>query len=63
MDEDEAMMIWQDVLDLIASGRTTDLKCPFCKTGAISVEQRERKTRIQCSTCRKFIEGRFGEEQ
>ncbi len=63
MDEDEAMMLWQETLDLVASGRTTDLRCPFCKTGIIGIEKLERKTRLQCGACRKFIEGRFSDEQ
>lgn len=54
--EDEDLIIWQDVLDLIQAGRT-DLTCPFCKKMQVQVTQRERVTRIMCPGCRKFIEG------
>ena len=56
MDEED-MIVWQDVLDLIQAGRGDGLQCPFCKTGALTVTQKERVMRIMCSSCRKFIEG------
>ena len=61
MDEDDAMMMWQDTLDLIASGRTTDLACPFCKKGNIQVKKDEasRQTRLECPSCRQFLVGRM----
>lgn len=60
MDEED-MIYWQDVLDAIAAGRTSNLACPFCKRGAIQVTQRGRVTRLECPTCRKFIEGNMQE--
>ena len=56
--EDEDLIVWQDVLDLIQAGRT-DMECPFCKKAQVQVTQRERVTRIMCPSCRKFIEGRM----
>ena len=55
--DDEDMIVWQDVLDLIQAGRGDDLTCPFCKSTQLKVTQRERVTRIMCPGCRKFIEG------
>ena len=34
MDE-EAAMVWQDVLDQVAAGREQNLRCPFCSKGEI----------------------------
>lgn len=58
---DEDMIYWQDVLDSIAAGRTGNLLCPFCKKGQVQVTQRERVTRVECPTCRRFIEGQMQE--
>ena len=55
------MIYWQDVLDAVAAGRTSNLACPFCKRGAIQVTQKDRVTRLECPTCRKFIEGNMQE--
>lgn len=60
MDDDEAM-IWQDVLDEIAAGRGQELHCPFCQTGEVAVVRGPERTRVECRTCRRFIEGRFAE--
>jgi hypothetical protein len=63
---DEAEIIaWQDVLDEIAAGRPGDLVCPFCGHRPLRVEQPtpgegHGVTRISCSKCNKFIEGRMG---
>jgi transposase-like protein len=64
MDEEEAMMMWQDVLDLVAAGRTSDLTCPFCKKGQVQVKKIEqtRQTRLECSACRQFIVGHLADE-
>jgi transposase-like protein len=64
LDEDEAMLLWQDVLDLVASGRTSDLPCPFCKKGQIQVKDNEvtRQSRLECPSCRQFIVGRFRQD-
>jgi hypothetical protein len=58
---EEDMIYWQDVLDLIAAGRTSNLVCPFCKKGQVQVTQRERVTRVECPACCRFIEGQMQE--
>jgi hypothetical protein len=55
--DDEDMILWQDVLDAVSAGRTSDLACPFCKRGVVQVSDRGRVTRLECPACRKFIEG------
>ena len=56
MSEDEDMIVWQDVLDLVVAGKTS-LRCPFCTKGELKIsEQPLRRTRVECPTCRKFIE-------
>jgi hypothetical protein len=59
---EEDIILWQDLLDLVAAGRGSDLVCPFCKKGKVEVTRRERVTRLQCPSCRKFIEGQMGDE-
>ena len=58
---EEDIIVWQDILDLIQAGRT-DLSCPFCHKAQVEVTQRERVTRIACPGCRKFIEGSMQSE-
>lgn len=63
MDE-EALIAWQDVLDQIMAGRPNDLTCPYCKHRPLTVEEPPGdefggSTRISCSKCGKFIQGRF----
>ncbi len=53
------MILWQDVLDLVMAGRTSNLVCPFCKAGQIKIVKRERTTRLVCEGCRQFLEGSF----
>ena len=60
MNEEDAM-VWQDVLDLVAAGRTSELACPFCRNGRITVTTEGRTTRLECGACRRYIEGRLGE--
>ena len=55
------MIFWQDVLDAVTAGKTSSLACPFCKRGQIQVTQTGRVTRLECPTCRKFIEGSLQE--
>ena len=55
------MIYWQELLDLIVAGRTSDLKCPFCKKGQVNVTQVHLVTRLECPTCRKYIEGHLQE--
>lgn len=59
MDE-EAVIVWQDVLDEIAAGRPHSLSCPYCSHTPLRVETEGRRTRIECDACHKFIEGTFG---
>jgi len=61
MDEDEVIM-WQDVLDEVAAGRTRSLRCPFCKKGDIKLTQEPPKTRLECASCRRFIEGKMQQD-
>ncbi len=61
MDEDEEV-IWQDVLDSVAAGRVSNLQCPFCKKGAIKVDRQPQRTRLECATCKRFIEGRMASD-
>ena len=60
MDEDD-IIYWQDVLDLVAAGRTSELSCPFCERGRVQVTRTGRVTRLECPSCRKFIEGSMPE--
>ena len=60
---EDAEFMWQDVLDDVVAGRLQNLRCPFChaagKSGQISVEETEERTRLECRSCRRFLEGRF----
>jgi hypothetical protein len=58
---EEDIIYWQDLLDLIAAGRTGELVCPFCKKGQVQMTQQHRVTRLECPTCRRFIEGQMQE--
>jgi hypothetical protein len=58
MDE-EALMAWQDVLDSVMAGRPGDCACPFCNHRPVVIEEVDFNTRISCSKCKKFIQGRF----
>lgn len=58
MGEDD-FIYWQDVLDEIAAGRRAQLRCPFCQTGGLRVSEAGATLRIECGSCRHFIEGRF----
>lgn len=61
MDE-EQLIVWQDVLDQIMAGRPDSLSCPFCRTTPMLVEKLEYSTRISCTKCGKFIQGRFQDD-
>ena len=61
MNEDD-IILWQDVLDLVAAGRANDLTCPFCKGGKVAVTHNGRVTRLECGACRRFVEGQMGEQ-
>lgn len=62
MDE-EALIAWQDVLDMIVAGRPENLSCPYCHHRPLTVEKMDQEfsnsTRISCGKCKKFIQGRF----
>ena len=58
MDEED-LIVWQDVLDSIVAGRPNDLSCPYCKHRPLVVEEVEFSTKITCSKCGKYLQGRF----
>jgi len=57
--DEEELIVWQDVLDQIMAGRPNDLACPYCRHRPMVVEEQEWSTKISCSKCGKFIQGRF----
>jgi hypothetical protein len=57
--DEEALIAWQDVLDMVAAGRPSEVGCPFCNHRPLTVEEVEHSTRISCPKCKKFIQGRF----
>jgi hypothetical protein len=61
--DEEAAMVWQDVLDEVAAGRERDLRCPFCQQGQVAVDRNEQRVRLECRGCRRFIEGRLASSQ
>lgn len=61
LDEDEAAVLWQDVLDDVAAGRVQGLRCPLCKQGDVKVDRNPQRLRLECTRCRGFIEGRLAE--
>jgi len=60
--DEEALIVWQDVLDMVAAGRTSEVGCPFCNHRPLTIEEIEHSTRISCPKCKKFIQGRFQEQ-
>lgn len=59
VDDEEALIAWQDVLDSVVAQRPNDLSCPYCNHRPLVVEEIDNQTRISCSKCKKFIQGRF----
>jgi DNA-directed RNA polymerase subunit RPC12/RpoP len=57
--DEEALIVWQDVLDMVVNGRPNEVACPHCGHRPLTIEEIEQSTRISCSKCRKFIQGRF----
>jgi hypothetical protein len=57
--DEEALVAWQDVLDMVAAGRPNEVGCPFCNHRPLTIEEVEHSTRISCGKCKKFIQGRF----
>jgi len=64
MDEDD-IVLWQDLLDEVAAGRSKGLRCPFCppttKGSEVVVTKEGFKTRVECQVCHRYLEGRMGE--
>jgi hypothetical protein len=58
--DEEAMIAWQDALDWIVAGRPGEASCPYCRHKPLTVEEVDFSTRISCSKCGKFIQGKFG---
>ncbi len=58
--DDEALIIWQDVLDEVLAGRTQNLSCPHCGKQPLEVTEEGMRTRIRCPHCNQYIEGSFG---
>ncbi|MFT3691978.1 MAG: hypothetical protein QM831_02470 [Kofleriaceae bacterium] len=56
-----AQIAWQDVLDMVVAGRPNDLSCPYCSHRPLLVEEQvqDNSTKISCTKCKKFIQGRF----
>ena len=52
-------MLWQDVLDMVMNNRPNEIGCPHCGHRPLVIEEIEGSTRISCSKCKKFIQGRF----
>lgn len=57
--DEEALIVWQDVLDMVVNGRPNEVACPHCNHRPLTIEEIEQTTRISCSKCGKFIQGRF----
>jgi hypothetical protein len=57
--DEEALIAWQDVLDMLAAGRPGEVGCPFCHHRPLTIEDVENTKRISCTKCGKFIQGRF----
>jgi hypothetical protein len=64
VDEEDDALMWQDALDEVAAGRTQNLRCPFCLKGEIAIvnDEQLKKMRLECKACRRFIEGRMGNQ-
>jgi ribosomal protein S27E len=57
--DEEALIVWQDVLDMVVNGRPNEVACPHCNHRPLTIEEIDQSTRISCSKCGKFIQGRF----
>jgi hypothetical protein len=58
--DEEAYLLWQDVFDAIAAGRPGDASCPHCRHRPLTIEEVDSSTRISCSKCKQYIQGKFG---
>ena len=59
--DEEALIAWQDVLDMVLNGRPNEVACPYCNHRPLTIEEIDQSTRISCSKCGKFIQGRFAQ--
>jgi hypothetical protein len=57
--DEEALIAWQDVLDMVVNGRPNEVACPYCNHRPLTIEEIDQSTRISCGKCKKFIQGRF----
>ncbi|HEU0031278.1 MAG TPA: hypothetical protein VFQ53_11635 [Kofleriaceae bacterium] len=57
--DESALIAWQDVLDMVVNGRPNEVGCPYCNHRPLTIEEVEHSTKISCSKCGKFIQGRF----
>jgi transcription elongation factor Elf1 len=57
--DEEALFLWQDVLDSVVNQRPNEHPCPHCGHRPLTIEEIEGSTRISCGKCKKFIQGRF----
>lgn len=57
--DEEALIVWQDVLDMVVNGRPNEVACPHCNHRPLTIEEVDQSTRISCSKCGKYIQGRF----
>ena len=54
---------WQDAIEAFMNQRPDMMpKCHWCK-GVIAITQEGRKTRLECGGCKRFLEGRFTDEE
>lgn len=57
--DDDAMVIWQDVLDVVVAGRPGEASCPLCSHRPLQVEDVLGQTKISCAKCGAFIQGKL----
>jgi len=44
---------------MVVNGRPNEVACPHCNHRPLTIEEIDQATRISCSKCGKFIQGRF----
>ena len=61
--DEEAAMMWQDVLDEVAAGRARNLHCPYCQVGEVAIthDEQTKRTKVECRGCKRFIEVRMAD--
>lgn len=55
----EDLMLLQDILDEVVSGRTAGHKCPWCNKAELTCEADEARVRLECTGCGKTFDGRL----